>query len=228
MTTLHDSAIMALRGLLAATDGDIYTDAPECAGALDVVAVARDNATDVLAWADREAEQERAKALQDTARRLVSNDVHYSVSSLIHTLSRREWDGSDGVDQDDLIKLSSRQPDADDYSDQMPEGWGVALDGRPDRWGFYGPEGECDDGQGFASELDAWRAAAEEAGQEVHGSEIYEHWLVSDWLAAKLEAKGETVVRNLCGLTIWGRATTGQAIYIDGVIEAIARDLVEA
>lgn len=51
--------------------------------------------------------------------------------------------------------------------------------------------------------------------------EVYEHWVVTDWLKRKLEARGE-IVGEFAGLTIWGRCTTGQAICMDGVIERIA------
>ena len=54
--------------------------------------------------------------------------------------------------------------------------------------------------------------------------EVYEHWVVSDWLAEQLEAHNE-VIFEFEGLTIWGRCTTGQAIYVDYVIEQITREL---
>ena len=50
--------------------------------------------------------------------------------------------------------------------------------------------------------------------------EALEHWLVSEWLAKRLLEEGEMVVEFL-GLIIWGRTTSGQAIYIDSVIEDI-------
>ena len=50
--------------------------------------------------------------------------------------------------------------------------------------------------------------------------EALEHWLVSEWLAKRLLEEGEMVIEFL-GLTIWGRTTSGQAIYIDSVIEDI-------
>ena len=55
--------------------------------------------------------------------------------------------------------------------------------------------------------------------------EIFEHWIVTPWLADKLEALGETVVRDFYGLTIWGRTTTGQSIWCDYVIQEIYSDL---
>ena len=50
--------------------------------------------------------------------------------------------------------------------------------------------------------------------------EALEHWLVSEWLGKRLQEEGEMVIEFL-GLTIWGRTTSGQAIYIDSVIEDI-------
>ena len=51
--------------------------------------------------------------------------------------------------------------------------------------------------------------------------EALEHWIVSDWFADKLIAKGEMVTKDFLGLNIWGRTTSGQAIFLDGVIEQI-------
>lgn len=51
--------------------------------------------------------------------------------------------------------------------------------------------------------------------------EIFEWWLVTDWLGQKLYEKGEPVLRNGFG-TWWGRTTTGQSIEMDDVIIQIA------
>lgn len=54
--------------------------------------------------------------------------------------------------------------------------------------------------------------------------EICEWWAVSQWLAEKLEEKGEIIA--YAGTTcIWGRRTTGQAILLDYVISEICNDL---
>lgn len=55
--------------------------------------------------------------------------------------------------------------------------------------------------------------------------EEYEHWIVSDWLANKLEERGEMVIRDFLGLTIWGRTSTGQAIKLDWVISKICEEM---
>ena len=54
--------------------------------------------------------------------------------------------------------------------------------------------------------------------------DVYEHWIVSGWLARKLKGKGETV-GELCGMAIWGRCTTGQSICLDRVIQNLAIEL---
>lgn len=55
-------------------------------------------------------------------------------------------------------------------------------------------------------------------------SEIYEWWVVSDWLIGLLKEKGEAVIDQWGG-PWWGRRTTGQAIYMDSVIQEIAWEL---
>lgn len=64
-------------------------------------------------------------------------------------------------------------------------------------------------------------------GQDEDGDpvEIYEHWIVSDWMAARLKEKGEAVLQDFLGLTIYGRTTTGQALYMDRVITLICEDI---
>jgi hypothetical protein len=56
-------------------------------------------------------------------------------------------------------------------------------------------------------------------------NKAYEHWIVSDWLAEQLKAKGEMVLTDFMGLTIWGRCTTDQPISMDGVIQEIYAEL---
>ena len=55
--------------------------------------------------------------------------------------------------------------------------------------------------------------------------EALEHWIVSGWLAGKLEEYGELITKDFLGLTIWGRTCSGQAIMLDYVISQICDDL---
>ena len=54
--------------------------------------------------------------------------------------------------------------------------------------------------------------------------DLYEHWVVSSWLARKLKERGY-VVGELCGLAIYGRACTGQSMCLDHNMQSIAIEL---
>jgi len=64
-----------------------------------------------------------------------------------------------------------------------------------------------------------------EQGIDPDFDDVLEHWIVSDWLARKIEAYGGTVEHDFHGLTIWGRYTSGQAIALDHMIQRIAYDI---
>ncbi|MFG6341865.1 MAG: hypothetical protein K1V70_06890 [Alistipes sp.] len=51
--------------------------------------------------------------------------------------------------------------------------------------------------------------------------EIFEWWLVSPYLAQELKEQGEVIIDAL-SCCWWGRTTSGQAIYMDNVIQEIA------
>ena len=53
-----------------------------------------------------------------------------------------------------------------------------------------------------------------------NGDEVLEWWLVTPWLAERLKEQGEIIIDKL-GCRWWGRLTSGQAIYMDGVIQEI-------
>jgi hypothetical protein len=55
--------------------------------------------------------------------------------------------------------------------------------------------------------------------------EVFEYWLVTPWLGEKLKAHGELVTEDFFNLVIWGRQTTGQLIYADGVIGNITKKI---
>ena len=69
--------------------------------------------------------------------------------------------------------------------------------------------------------LISWDKAYSSGSGVAEGTEIFEWWLVSNDLARLLVDKGETVLEEY-GCNWWGRTTTGQAVYMDEVIEEIA------
>jgi len=73
----------------------------------------------------------------------------------------------------------------------------------------------------------AYQPATEEEIAEGYedGSEVFEHWIISEWLGKRLQEKGEAVAFDLFDFTVWGRTTTGQALYIDNIICDIYDDV---
>ena len=55
-------------------------------------------------------------------------------------------------------------------------------------------------------------------------SEIMEWWLVTPYMAELLKEKGEVILSDY-GCYWWGRTTSGQALYMDGVIQEIAEQI---
>ncbi|WEJ60220.1 hypothetical protein [Devosia sp. FJ2-5-3] len=149
--------------------------------------------------------------LQEQAKRLWEVEGGHCVLFLVSTLAGADYEhGPDdlGSLMDAAVELCSPIEDWDAAATE--EGW--EADGR----GFWF---HPDTDEGKDEDL-----RAEDVVDEPHYMEIYEHWIVSDWLADQLAAKGEKVDKDFAGLTIWARTTTGQAVYADHVIEQIAAE----
>lgn len=155
-----------------------------------------------------------------TADDLVRVEVHYCVSSLVSTLASGNGIGSDMAGTD-LAALTEQAAELcyplDDWEEAArADGW-LSIGGdlvRHKEHGMYDMSGAAD-----------WHDLCEEFDIEPYPREVFEHWIVSNWLASKLTALGEKVDTDFAGLTIWARTTTGQGIAQDWVIEKIAADL---
>ena len=154
-----------------------------------------------------------------TIENLVQTDVHYCVSTLVAALANMSdvYEGGDYAY--DLHSILVQ----DDYEEPcIQAGWTVS----PDRDGGYTAEQTTAQGRGRLllsadTVIEAWRDLAESEQIEPMQREALEHWIVSEWLADKLEEQGEMVARDLYGMTVWGRCTSGQAIDSDSVMERI-------
>ena len=155
-----------------------------------------------------------------TLEQMVQQEVIYCVSSLVGHLNdmHRDYDGGDRDTlnlSDRLYEISAPVPATPEQT-MLEEGYTQSTDGS---WHHEQLGGFDDDAETICDlqNLDPYDYARE----------IYEHWIVSDWLADKLAAKGEAVSKDIAGLTVWGRTTTGQAISMDHVIEQIYADLIK-
>jgi hypothetical protein len=73
---------------------------------------------------------------------------------------------------------------------------------------------------GTVDGLDDWREAVRDIAEP---EEVFEWWEVGEWLAEKLEAAGEVVIRNGYG-DWWGRRTTGQSVSLDYIIQRLGAE----
>ena len=171
-------------------------------------------------------EREMDGDYQKDVETLVQREVYYCVSGLVLHLIEINID-----DNSELVPVCWR----DDYEE--PAEWfienGMDLDDMVEYianqdYSLHDPEDmeKCRKQTKNIARGD-WQDFCDDFRIDPHQIEAYEHWIVSDWLADKLEAMGEMVLKDFHGLTIWGRCTTGQAIHMDGVICRIYNELHE-
>jgi hypothetical protein len=150
---------------------------------------------------------------QDQVRDMVNEHVQSNATSLVYNLF------SNDQYVDDLWEIMSKPNYESAAYDE-----GYTVEERPDGFHYAKPEPVTSYEGPYDTELQAWEAACDDNDIESHTDEAYEHWIVSDWLASKLEAKGELITHDFMGLTIWGRCATGQAIYLDYVMGQICAE----
>lgn len=161
--------------------------------------------------------------------KLVHREVTVCISTLVYELSQKAYEFPDY--SDDLYE-AYRAPD---YETSI-QNWIDELD-RDQLMETLGQSGVLEDSGSPLNKLQTALFAyiidnepledfVAENGIEVEYSDVFEHYVVSGWLAARLEAQGEKVIHNFFGFdSVWCRCTTGQAILLDGIIGQIAREM---
>lgn len=172
-----------------------------------------------------------------TPEQIVAAEVHYCVSSLVSTLAEGTThmlplrDEPPCVLAYQAMELCSPIDDWEEAAIQA--GWkqnrleyhhGELINPGP-RWWYRGRRPVYGDIDTRIPEAATAQEACEQDGIEPYQREVFEHWIVSDWLAEQLAERGEKVDTDFAGMTVWARTTTGQGIASDSVIEAIAADM---
>lgn len=196
---------------------------------------------DVLA---KRAEDTQADQLAEIGKNLVAQDIGSNVGNVVeYLMGKCAGESGDPFDDEERHSLSYRPADEGDYREELDDDdyrvvQGIDPSDGAQAWFWHAVDkDEPNDGAPAAEDAE-WFETEQEAFENLFnsecldrpdGSEIYEYWLVSNYLGEKLEARGESVVEtDFFHQPIWGRATTGQAIRMDGVIKAIALELLEA
>ncbi len=181
----------------------------------------------------QEAERVASDANRETARRLVRDDVYCNVSHLVASLMSNACQPDPLIDEETAEALAGRPAGVDEMREELPDHYvceEVADSGGDMVWRWYDSDAEetpdVADSFHFDDEEEALRDLYESERLDMpDGSEAFEHWIVSNWLAEKLRAMGESVADDVQGLTVWARCTTGQAIAMDWTFQRIASDL---
>lgn len=86
-------------------------------------------------------------------------------------------------------------------------------------------EDEDEDGNTVYRCDDCGRVYTEEEHDnlDTEPAEVFEWWLVTDWLAEKLKARGEVIIEGFSNY--WGRQCSGQAILLDNVMGEICEGM---
>lgn len=170
-----------------------------------------------------------------TAEQLAKREVHACVSTLVSTLANAYVSSADNVELADLCEqaLELASPVLDYEEAAIDAGWkqsrleyryGKLVTTGP-RWWYRGRKPVLGELDMSIPEARTAQEACEMDNIEPYEREVFEHWVVSSWLADKLIEKGEKVDKGFQGLCVWTRTTTGQAIAYDWVIKQITADL---
>lgn len=183
-----------------------------------------------------EANQVVERLIYETAGRLVNDDVYLNLSWLVSELFKRAGERDSIMDDEEQAALAGRAPDDDDYREALPDGYTVEsgidpADGAT-AWRWFADDEDGapapEDSDWFETEGEALRDLFDsESPEEPDGSEAFEHWAVSHYLAERLREKGESVANTDWAGHVWARCTTGQAIRMDYVFQSIARDMLK-
>jgi hypothetical protein len=148
-------------------------------------------------------------------RRLAEENVIYCVSGLVDVLYNRTDLADELVDAlfvpDYVGACESEEID-------------IYYNSAMEKYVFRDREGN--ESEVFDTYQQACEAAVMHYDLDYECREALEHWLVTRSFGEQLKEHGEMVVFNVLALeAIWGRGCSGQAIYLDGVIEKIAEDM---
>ena len=164
-----------------------------------------------------------------TIDQMVQSEVLCCASHIVATLAAGygAFNRAHSADPDDLGDLIEQAFNLacpiDDWEEAAYQaGWTETNDGSDG-----GPHVFTDSTDGQTWACADWRDLCEDHDLDPYQREVFEHWFITEWLADKLEAKGEKVDRDFGGLCVWARTTSGQGIASDYVIEQIYSDTVK-
>ncbi|MDV2964546.1 hypothetical protein RZ532_01040 [Nitratireductor aquimarinus] len=161
-----------------------------------------------------------------TPENLVRREVHYCVSYLVNTLAQgygASVPGEAGDLADMIEQAFELASPIDDWEEAAREDGWATIENEHYGLSYFNPSQCIYADNPWCS--GSWQELCEDLDIEPYQREVFEHWIVSDWLADKLAEKGEKVDKDFAGMTVGARTTTGQAIAADSVIVKICEEM---
>lgn len=159
---------------------------------------------------------------QEIKGQFIDKHVYCGSTSIVEFILKASYDHNDAPFSYDELQEPSYYEDAqgnifnESERDDQLETWNGELEELETRLAN-------DDDPQLEIEIQTLESSIE-ALQYPQTLEIYEWWIVSRYLAGKLETYGQSILND--GMNhYWGRCTTGQAILLDHVISQICNDM---
>lgn len=155
----------------------------------------------------------------------VNREIHANLNILVEYVLGSGFENRDAPFTIDEVEnlYCYQDEDGNQYSESQKESqvetWKEQVEQLEDQLSEDEDNGQL---QGQIDALNEQIGSLENTGSEIR--DVYEWWLVSDWLAEKLKSHGEVMVSDGWN-QYWGRCTTGQAILLDYVISKICEDM---
>lgn len=159
--------------------------------------------------------------LELSPKEIVDKHILWGISNLIHKISKWEDIFEETYE---LWKVS----DYDSAEEQLSSEGYELVEYNPGCWALFAEGNEYNIDNALCEQEDKESAIREGLDDllndhiDEYNHEVYEHWIVSNWLMNKLEQEGEHVV-EFYGLNIFCRCATGQALYLDNWALEIAK-----
>lgn len=153
------------------------------------------------------------KSWEDTEAPFNNDDIENQMQS-----TEIEWDGEwiTFADLEDLNEWKEEMLDSIEIDRETElDAIAIEVENEPD-------EDPDEINSGFDALIDQLEEKCKDAEYTLDEyKEIFEYWVCSPWLIARLGEKNEAVIPQE---QIWCRCTTGQSISIDGVIRDIVKE----
>ena len=158
----------------------------------------------------------------------VRQNVYYNVSSMVEYILKKSWEDADApFCYDDIINLNVQSCPECCTENRMEEVDLLICSNCFERYDAFEDVCPTCESDGISDhfieyECQSCNHLAEESDIDIVQQEVYEWWIISDWLANKLKANGEVIILHE---NIWGRTCTGQVISLDEAISDICYSL---